>query len=45
MKFKEFMHMDDWDPLASSMPMAGVTFKILNNLEGTGIDQSNRTPD
>lgn len=40
MKINEFMHMDDWDLLASSLPMDGVTLKILNNPEGTGTNQS-----
>ena len=45
MKINEFMHMDDWDLLASSLPMDGVTVKILNNPEGTGTNQSEGTSD
>ena len=45
MKINEFMHMDDWDLLASSLPMDGVTLKILNNPEGTGTNQSEGTSD
>ena len=44
-KINEFMHMDDWDLLASSLPMDGVTLKILNNPEDTGTNQSEGTSD